>query len=40
MKENVDIGRNIKIIEFLKCELLNSVSGFRALFKGSKESQQ
>ncbi len=41
MKENVDIGRNIKIIEFLKCELLNSVSAvFEALFKGSKESQQ
>lgn len=41
MKDNVDIGRNIKMIEFLKCELLNSVSAvFEALFKGSKEGQQ
>jgi hypothetical protein len=26
MNDSVDVGRNIKIIEFLKCELLNSVS--------------
>ena len=41
MKDNVDIGRNIKIIEFLKCELLNSVSAvFEAIYKGSREGQQ
>ena len=41
MSDNVDVGRNIKIIEFLKCELLNSVSAvFEAIFKGSKEGQQ
>jgi len=40
-KNNVDIGRNIKMIDFLKCELLNSVSVvFEALYKGSKEGQQ
>lgn len=40
-KKNVDIGRNIKMIDFLKCELLNSVSVvFEALFKGAKEGQQ
>ncbi len=40
-KKNVDIGRNIKMIEFLKCELLNSISVvFEAVFKGAKESQQ
>lgn len=41
VKDNVDISRSIKIIEFLKCELLNSVSAvFEALFKGTKEGQQ
>ena len=40
-KNNVDIGRNIKMIDFLKCELLSSVSiVFEALFKGAKEGQQ
>lgn len=40
-KDNVDIGRNVKIIGFLKCELLSSVSAvFEAVFKGSKEGQQ
>lgn len=39
-KNNVDIGKNIKMIDFLKCELLNSVSAvFEALFKGTKEGQ-
>lgn len=41
MKNDVDIGRNIRMVEFLKCELLNSVSAiFEALSKGSKEEQQ
>ncbi|HZJ76513.1 MAG TPA: MazG-like family protein [Oscillospiraceae bacterium] len=41
MKDSVDVGRNVKIIEFLKCELLNSVSAvFEAIYKGSKEGQQ
>lgn len=41
MKDSVDIGRNIKMIEFLKCELLNSVSVvFEALLKGSREGQE
>lgn len=41
MKDNVDIGRNIKMIEFLKCELLNSVSAvFETLLQGSKDGQQ
>lgn len=40
-KNNVDISRNIKMIEFLKCELLNSVSAvFEALYKGAKDGQQ
>ncbi len=41
MKDGVDIGRSIKIIGFLKCELLNSVSAvFEAIYRGSKEGQQ
>lgn len=41
MKDNVDIGRNIKMIDFLKCELLSSVSAiFEALLKGTREGQQ
>lgn len=41
MKDKVDIGRNIKIIEFLKCELLNSIAAvFEALSKGSRDGQQ
>lgn len=40
-KNNVDIGRNIKMIDFLKCELLNSISAvFEALYKGTKDGQQ
>jgi hypothetical protein len=38
---NVDIGRNIKMIEFLKCELLNTVALlFETLLKSTKESQE
>lgn len=40
-KNQVDIGRNIKMIDFLKCELLNSVAAlFEALTKGVKGSQE
>lgn len=39
-RENVDVGRNLKMIEFLKCELLNSVALlFQTLAKGVKEGQ-
>ena len=37
----VDIGKNIKMIEFLKVELLNSVAMlFEAMVKGIKEGQE
>ena len=40
-KNNIDISRNIKMVEFLKCELLNSISAvFEALYKGAKDSQE
>ncbi len=39
-KDNIDIGRNIKMIEFLKCELLNSIAVlFDTLLKGVKDGQ-
>jgi len=39
-RDNVDVGRNLKMIEFLKCELLNSVALlFQTLGKGVKEGQ-
>lgn len=37
----IDIGKGIKMIEFLKCELLNSVALlFELLVKGVKEGQE
>ncbi|ABR50838.1 conserved hypothetical protein [Alkaliphilus metalliredigens QYMF] len=39
-KKNVDIGRNLKMIEFLKCELLSSIAlVFEGLLKGVKGAQ-
>ncbi|MBM7615561.1 MazG-like family protein [Alkaliphilus hydrothermalis] len=39
-KNNIDIGRNIKMIEFLKCELLNSIAIlFDTLVRNVKNSQ-
>ncbi len=38
---NKDIGRNLKIIDFLKCELLNTVALlFETMIKGIKNSQE
>lgn len=40
-KEGIDIGRNIKMIEFLKCELLNSTALlFDMMNKGTKDGQE
>ncbi|MDR5658882.1 MazG-like family protein [Serpentinicella sp. ANB-PHB4] len=39
-RENVDVGKNLKMIEFLKCELLNSFALlFQTILKGAKEGQ-
>jgi len=39
-KNNIDIGRNIKMIEFLKCELLNSIAIlFDTLVRNVKDGQ-
>ncbi|WP_026476783.1 MazG-like family protein [Alkaliphilus transvaalensis] len=39
-RNNIDIGRNIKMIEFLKCELLNSIAIlFDTLTKGAKQGK-
>ena len=36
-KNNSDIGRNLKMIDFLKCELLNTVALlFETMIKGLK----
>ncbi len=36
-----DIGKNLKLIDFLKCELLNSVALlFETMIKGVKSSQE
>ncbi|SET01961.1 MazG-like family protein [Natronincola peptidivorans] len=40
-KTNNDIGKNLKVIEFLKCELLNTVALlFETMMKGLKNSQE
>lgn len=40
-RDSVDIGRNLKMIEFLKCEILNSVALlFQTLVKGIKDGQE
>ncbi|KAB3530307.1 hypothetical protein F8154_14040 [Alkaliphilus pronyensis] len=40
-KNNIDIGKNIKMIEFLKCELLNSTAMlFETMIKGVRNGQE
>lgn len=40
-RRQIDIGKNIKMIDFLKCELLNSTASlFELLVKGFKEGQE
>lgn len=40
-KNNIDIGKNIKMIEFLKCELLSSTAMlFEVMTKGVKDGQE
>lgn len=40
-KNNSEISRNIKMIDFLKCELLNTVALlFETMIKGLKNSQE
>lgn len=38
--DNIDITRNIKLIEWLKCEILSGISSFyQLLYKGKQGSQ-
>ncbi|SCY62134.1 MazG-like family protein [Alkaliphilus peptidifermentans] len=40
-KNHIDIGKNIKMIDFLKCELLNSIAMlFETMNKGVKSGQE
>ncbi|SDL14680.1 MazG-like family protein [Natronincola ferrireducens] len=40
-KNNKDIGKNLKMVEFLKCELLNTIALlFETMVKGLKNSQE